>query len=138
MNEQKHSTEDLKHEYADVTENIRHYSIMRCVIFSVFSAVMGGIAFFAFSDGGIARPAAILAKIGGLLVIFVFWVYEERASQMFSHFSKVAMELESKLGYRQISTRPPGKFPILEAKYTTRIFFILWTAFWIYALFTNL
>lgn len=138
MSEQERSIESLKHEYADVTENIRHYSNLRFVIFSVFFAVMGGIVLFAFSSSGITPLAARFAKIGGLLITLIFWIYEERASQMFSHFRGVGIELESKLDYRQISTMPPGKFPILEAKYTTRIFFILWTAFWIYIVFTNL
>lgn len=138
MSEQERSIESLKHEYADVTENIRHYSNLRFVIFSVFFAVMGGITLLAFSDSGVTPLATRFAKVGGLLVTLIFWVYEERASQMFSHFSKVGIELESKLGYRQISTRPPGKFPVLEAKYVTRIFFVLWIAFWIYIVLTTL
>lgn len=131
MSEQERPIESLKHEYEDVTQNIRHYSNLRFVIFSVFFAVMGGIVVLAFSDSGVTQNTPEYAKVGGLLITLSFWAYEERAGQIFSHFRKVGIDLENKLAYRQISSMPSAKFPILEAKYTTRLFFALWTIFWI-------
>lgn len=127
------SPEHLRYEYLDVVENIRHYSNMRFVIFSVFFAVMGAVLVVVFS-GQTSSNVSLYAKVGGLLLTIVFWIYEERASEMFHHYRKVGIELESKLGYKQISSTPAARFPVLEAKYTTRLFFFLWSVFWVVVL----
>ncbi|MFZ5902097.1 MAG: hypothetical protein ACOYZ8_00910 [Chloroflexota bacterium] len=132
---QKRSQADLSQEYVDASQNYRHYSNLRFAIFTIYFAVIAGIIVIAFNNDNRFTPYAIQsAKIGGLLITLVFWNYQERASMMTTHFAKVAKELEHSLGYNQYSTRPKTYFPILEAKYITRILFTSLTVFWIYTI----
>jgi hypothetical protein len=131
--------ERLKDEYVEVNLNIRHYSNLRFAVFSVFFLVMGGIVTIAFGDGQYAPFAVKFAKLGGLLVTFVFWSFEERISQLFRYFRKSAAKLEENgLGYQQYKTIPPREFPAFEAGSVTRIFYVLILAFWIYAVVVSL
>jgi hypothetical protein len=132
---EQHSFEKLKNEYSEVNENFRHFSSLRFAIFSVYFAVEAAIFSAAFSSGKFGPSAIIFAKVGGLLVTLVFWSYQERVVRLIAHFMQVASKLESKLGYTQISTRPPAKFPIPDINTTTRLFFPIMIAFWIYSLF---
>ena len=138
MSEQKHLKETLTQEYLDATENIRHYSNLRFVILSVFFAVLGGLVLLAFGDASRDTPIMGLARGAGLMISLVFWTYEERASLMFAHFSKIAVELEKELGYKQISTRPQSNPLLPKAVHVTRVFFALLSAFWLYSLLVDI
>lgn len=127
--------EDLRSEYSEVNENFRHFSTLRFAIFSVYFAVEAGVFSVAFKSGQFDPNAVIFAKIGGLLVTLVFWVYQERVVRLIAHFMQIATKLEKQLGYTQISTRPPAKFPVPNLNTITRLFFPLMMAFWIYTLF---
>ena len=139
MSEQKQeqAVDRLKNEYAEVNQNLRHYSGLRFAIFSVFFAVMAGTAGLSFSSGQFTPFAATAAKVGGLIATLVFWNFEERTLRLLTHFGKVAAELERSLGYTQLSTRPPAKFPVLDSGIITRLFFLILTAFWVYTLIAN-
>jgi hypothetical protein len=40
--------ENLRHEYSEVNNNLRHYSALRFAIFGVYFAVVGGVSSIAF------------------------------------------------------------------------------------------
>ncbi|MCZ2459622.1 MAG: hypothetical protein LC128_08335 [Chitinophagales bacterium] len=132
---EQRSLDSLKDEYSEVNQNFRHFSSLRFNIFTVFFAVQAGIAAVAFSEGKFIPNAPVAAKVGGILVTFFFWIYQERVVLLIGHFMKVATELEQQLGYTQISKRPPAKFPSLDINTITRLFFPILFAFWVYTLF---
>jgi hypothetical protein len=124
------SLESLKTEYAQVNENFRHFSTLRFAIFSAFFAVQAGLLTAAFGCRKLAPNTDLFAKVGGLLITFVFWGYQERNIRLIAHFMHVAVKLEHQLGYAQISTRPPAKFPVPDINTITRLFFFLMFIFW--------
>jgi hypothetical protein len=130
---QSHSIESLRNEYSEVNENFRHFSSLRFAIFTVYFAVEAGIL-SAFTSGNFNSIAVVS---GGLIITFVFWGYQERNIRLISHFMQVAAKLERQLGYTQISTRPPAKFPVPDINTITRLFFPLMIVFWIYTLVTQ-
>lgn len=133
--QQERSQESLRHEYAEVTQNVRHYSNLRFAIFTIFFAVMAGVGIVAFGEGQFDAHAAVVARIAGFAVIMIFWMYEERTSLRLKHFAKVAVELERSLGYTQFTTIPaPGRY-LPDEKAVTRVFFLIITLLWLYAAF---
>jgi hypothetical protein len=122
--------ESLRHEYTEVIQNIRHYSNLRFAVFSIFFAVMGGVGFVAFGKGEFDPNAAGMARIAGIFVIAIFWLYEESLSEFFAHYARVSLELEHALGY---TPRPVtgGHFP--RTMITFRLFFSVLTLLWLYA-----
>ena len=133
--QQERSEESLRHEYTEVVQNIRHYSNLRFAVFSIFFAVMAGVGIVGFGKGQFSDQAAAVARIAGFPVIAIFWLYEERASQFFDHYTSVAIGLEQLLGYRQYSTKPPPRLYLPQAKVLTRLFFVLLALLWVYAVF---
>ena len=130
---EERSAESLRHEYTEITYNIRHYSNIRFAIFSIFFAVAGGLGFVAFGKGQFDPHTASVARLSGLVVIVISWMYEERCSQFFDHYVNLAAELEQSLRYRQYINKPkPPRF-VLEAKQAFRVFFVLMGLAWLYA-----
>jgi len=134
--QQGRSEESLRHEYAEVTQNVRHYGNLRFAVLSIFFAVMAGVGFVAFGEGQFDVHAAKVARVGGIFVAAVFWLWEERISQNFAHYTRVAVELEHHLGYAQYTTRPPRSRIVLEGNVAIpRLFFFLLALLWLYAIF---
>jgi hypothetical protein len=131
--QQGRSEESLRHEYTEVVQNVRHYSNLRLVIFSILFAVMAGVGIVAFSKGQFDRHAAIVARIAGILVIFIFWQLEEGAFRFYDHCTKIAAELEHLLGYRQYSSRPVSRSFLPRRYVVQRVFYLLLTLLWLYA-----
>ena len=127
----------LKDEYSEANQYLRHYSNLRFAAISVFFFVIGGIATFAFDNNQHTQYAITVARFAGLLSTLVFWSFEERISQSYIHFNRTASEIEQRLGYKQISTRPRGGIPILAAYQTSRVFYIILTTFWSYIVIFN-
>jgi hypothetical protein len=133
--QQGRSEESLRHEYTEVVQNVRHYSNLRFVIFSILFAVMAGVGIVAFSKGQFDQHAAIVARIAGILVIFIFWQLEEGAFRFYNHCTKIAAELERLLGYRQYSSRPVSRSFLPRRYVVQRVFYLLLTLLWLYAAF---
>lgn len=130
---QKRSREEMRHEYSELNQNFRHYSGLRFAIFTVFFAIIGGLASVAF---GASQPVAGLsgiAKVGGLVVTVAFFMLEMILQRYLDHFMEVGRKLEKSLGYTQLSTRPSS--PVLKTVYATWGLFILVLGFWMYAIF---
>lgn len=130
--QQERSQESLRHEYTEAVQTIRHYSNLRFAVFSIFFAVMGGVGFVAFGKGEFDPNAAEMARIAGVFVIVIFWLYEESLSEFFEHYIRVGLELEHALGY---TPRPVagGHFP--RTTITWRLFFSVLALLWLYAVF---
>jgi hypothetical protein len=126
------SQESLRHEFSECTLYNRHHTNLRFVVFSIFFAVMGGVGFVAFSKGQFHASAAIMARIAGVLVIALFWIYIERLSELVNYYTGLRAELEQKLGYKN---RLPGKgiFPRMQT--TWRAFFVMVCLLWFYGAF---
>jgi len=131
--QQGRSEESLRHEYTEVVQNVRHYSNLRLVIFSILFAVTAGVGIVAFSKGQFDRHAAIVARVAGILVIFIFWQLEEGAFRFYDHCTKIAAELERLLGYRQYSSRPVSRSFLPRRYVVQRVFYLLLTLLWLYA-----
>lgn len=135
MSEVSSNLECLRHEYSEVNNNIRHYSGLRFAIFGVYFAVIGGISTVAFGFVD-AKPnsnnIAWWAKIGGLLVTFVFFSFEALCDRNLRHLGKVARQLEKSLQYIQFRSR--RAFFKLRAIHFTTILYIALIAFWIIAI----
>ena len=134
MSEQKQTRteESLRHEYSEVAQYNRHLANLRFVVFSIFFAVMGGVGFVAFSTGQFHANAAMMARIAGILVIVLFWLYLERLSEGLEHYSRIRTELERSLGY---TIRPYGRGRFPTQKKIWRVFFFLVTLLWLYGAF---
>ena len=128
-NRQERSDKSLRHEYSEVTLYNRHHTNLRFVVFSIFFAVMGGVGFVAFSAGQFHANAAVMARVAGVLVIAIFWLYHERLSEFVDYYSGLRAELERALGY---ASRPVGKasrFPRMRVIW--RMFYLLVTLLWV-------
>lgn len=132
MSEQqpRRSEESLRHEYSEVTLYNRHHTNLRFVVFSIFFAVMGGVGFVAFGKGQFDGNAALMARIAGILVITIFWLYNERLSELVDYYSGLRADLESTLGYA--IRKRGGLSGIPRMIVIWRIFFILVTLLWLY------
>ena len=130
---QQRSREDLRHEYTEAVQTIRHYANLRFALFSIFFAVIGGVGIVAFGKGQFDVQAALAARIAGFVVIAIFWNYIERLGRLFEHFISVTVEMERSLGYTQWTRRPRGR--LFPGYVMFRLFFFLLTALWVYAVF---
>lgn len=134
--QQDRSPESLRHEYTEAVQTVRHYGNLRLALFSIFFAVIGGAGLVAFGKGQFDGQAALVARIAGFVVIAIFWMYIERLGQLFDHFTRMVVELERSLGYRQWTARPASKLPVLRAHIMFHLFFCLLTVLWLYAVFS--
>lgn len=123
--------DNIRKEYLDASQNFRHYSGLRFIIFTAYLAVIAGIGYVALNDEA-KYPAYVvkLAKTGGLAITLAFWNYEERAYQLLKHFRDQAKKLEERLNYTQFRDMPINLFPIYEPMYFTRVLFFVITLFW--------
>lgn len=124
------SEESLRHEYSEVTLYNRHHTNLRFVVFSIFFAVMGGVGFVAFGKGQFDGNAALMARITGILVIAIFWLYNERLSELVDYYSRLRGDLELTLGYASRKPGGMGGFPRMIV--TWRVFYVFVTLLWLY------
>jgi hypothetical protein len=132
---QPRSEESLRHEYTEVVQHMRHYSNLRFAVFTIFFAVMGGVGFVAFGKDQFEAEAALVARIAGLPVIALFWLYEERAGWLNDHYQKVALNLDRALNYTQFTTLSAAPWFAPKADFINRLFFFVLTLTWLYAVF---
>jgi len=130
---QARSEESLRHEYTEVLQLIRHYSNLRFAIYTILFAAVGGLGFVAFGKNQFDAHTATLARIAGIPAIALFGWYEERCAQAFDIGVRRAIELEGLLNYAQF-TRRPARLPFVpNGRMVGRIFFVLFTLLWVYA-----
>jgi hypothetical protein len=135
MKEGTGDPESRRHEYSEACNYHRHYSALRFVVFTVYFAVVGGIATVAF--GIVASnehnlDMILWARAGGVLVTMVFFFIEFLCERNMSYFGRAVVKLEEGLGYTQMTARP--KFRALRAKNATYLLYFGFLVFWIFAL----
>lgn len=91
-----------KDEYIDVSTNMRAYAALRfaqLTLFITLTASLMGAAFGAIS--GLDSWFKDAAKFGGVVICILFWIVEGRSTGYYHRFNERALELESRLGFRQ-------------------------------------
>ncbi|MBM3357792.1 MAG: hypothetical protein FJY54_08700 [Betaproteobacteria bacterium] len=129
------SEESLRHEYTEVLLTVRHFAGARQAAFPIFIAIMAGVGLVAFGQGQFGRHAAELSRVAGFLVIAIFWLYEERQSEMLDYCIRKAISLERSLRYTLWTERPIGERHTPRPKLIWRVFFSLVTLLWLYGTF---
>ena len=131
--QRERSEESLRHEFTEATLYNRHHTNLRFVVFSIFFAVIGGVGFVAFGKGQFHGSAAFMARIAGVLVIAIFWLYNERLSELVDYYSQLRSSLERALGYSSRQPGGTGYFPRMIVIW--RVFYVLVTMLWLYGSF---
>jgi hypothetical protein len=118
-----------KDEYLDASSHQRQFQTVRFDRLTVYLAIMGMLLNLLFG-GSAAIPgvARIVLQAGGLIVMLLFWIHQERTMAYWNHFVTRAAELERELGFKQYSTRSPAG--IISSLKAMRLFFIILTVFW--------
>ena len=130
--------EGLRHEYSEVSNDIRNHSNLRFTIFTVYLIALGGLVSIALglveNKSGNADQLKRIGRIGGLLVTLLFFAYELRLQSLINHNFAVAKELEKQLGYTHITTRHSWRW--YRTHHTTILFFLIMVAFWLKMIFS--
>jgi hypothetical protein len=125
---------DLKDEYLDVSDNIRHWNTLRFAELTIYIALTGAML-NAITGNSPPLPTLVSAqaKIAGLAVTILFLVLQERTMLYWYSFIQRAAELEKELGFQQYSSRPPAG--IITGRNAMRVFFLIMVLFWFISLF---
>lgn len=120
--------------FTELNNNRRHYSALRFAMFTVYFAVIGGLASISFgilSSGPLQQiNIALCAKWAGLLVTMVFFWFEILCTLNLNYIKTLAEKLPPR--YEEITRRK--KLPGLRAHYATWSLYSLIVMFWIYVL----
>ena len=127
--------ENLRHEYSELGEALRHYSALRFAILTVFFALVGGLISISFSPSNTNQFVIISTRVGGLLGTLAFWVFEYRLEIYMSHFEHRAKELEEALGYNIYTGRKQGGFRFISTPLAIRGLYSAVIIFWIVSFF---
>jgi hypothetical protein len=141
------SNSDLKDEYLDVSENIRHWQNLRLAQLTVFIIVTGALIAAIF-QGQTPPPALVqlMLQVAGVIIVLVFWVSDERSVKYWLNFVKRAETLEKELGFDQYSPPPEaglftssiGSKATFTVSNAIRLLFIVLFVFWAYLFITTL
>lgn len=129
------SPNDLKDEYLDVSENMRHYGNMRfaqLTLYVVITAAQLSILF----NSDLTKPSFLICKLlelGGIIVTIVFFIMEERAVTYWDNYRIRGVDLESELGYQQFTNQPKRK--MWTATNAVRGLFACIFIFWVAVIF---
>lgn len=124
--------EHYRDEYKEASANLRHYSLLRFTVFTVFLAVQAGLIGFGLNANSTRLPTlTIIVKIAALVATFVFWIYTERVNAYRKLFLKRACDLENRLGFEQYVSRQKPMLGFLSTLFATRLFFLAVAAFWL-------
>jgi len=133
MNSINNKLDELKHEYTEVNNYLRHYSTLRFSILTVYLAALGGVTSvaFGFFELRYVNPDKMLlwGRAGGLIVTLLFFHYELRIQSLIEGNLLRAKELEKLLGYKVISNRPDWRG--FKNRHATNVFFGMLILFWL-------
>lgn len=126
--------ENARHEYADISANLRFHRAIefaQLVLFILVNLVIVALIWKQSSTLS-SRTERMLKSAAALSALF-FWVGEERLNGLFSSLMERATALEKHLGYRQFSVAP--KSAILNTANASRLLALAVFAFWMAQLF---
>lgn len=122
---------DIKDEYRDVGENIRHWQHMRFTSMTVFMAVSAGLLNALFQwKANLPILASISVRVMGIMSVLVFWIQDERIVKYWQGYSARAKALEKILKFQQYSTTPPRN-RIFTSGNAIRLLYIAFLVFWL-------
>lgn len=125
--------EGLRQEYAEVHSNIRHYSLLRFTILTVYFAAFGGLASVAFgfvvARAGDADALRFGAPLAGVLVTGLFLHYESLIVEVLNKTRERGRCLETLLGYRLISLRSQSAIAVSQR--LAKVFYWVLLVFWL-------
>jgi len=125
---------DLKDEYLDASDNIRHWNTLRFAELTIYIALTGALLNAIIGKSPPLPPlVSVPGKIAGLVVTILFFVLQERTMLYWYSFIHRAAELEKELGFQQYSMRPP--VGIITGRNAMRAFFLTMVLFWVISLF---
>jgi hypothetical protein len=120
---------DLKGEYMDVGENMRHFGNIRFAQLTLFVAITAGFLTAVFQPNPpLSNLARVTLKGVALLVTVTFWVMDQRAMQYWHHYRHRAVELEKELGFQQYTSIPA--LSVFSATNALRLLFLGLSVFW--------
>jgi hypothetical protein len=133
----KEVREQYHDEYVEASLNLTHYSNLRFAIFTVMLAIETGLMGVSFGvvKVQVPGPLSVLAKAGGIIATFVFWIFHERVIAYRGIFLQRAILLEEKLSYDLYSSRTKPMLGFLGTSFAARLFFVALALFWIGAFF---
>ncbi len=125
---------DLKDEYLDASDNIRHWNTLRFAELTIYIALTGALL-NAITGSSPPLPPLVgaSAKIAGLVVTILFFVLQERTMLYWYSFVHRAAELEKELGFQQYSSRPLAG--LITGRNAVRVFFLIMVLLWVVSLF---
>lgn len=122
--------EDIRLEYVDVSNNLRHWNTLRFAELTVYIAITGAMMNVVL---GRSTPLpwgfAVLVKAAGILTSVLFLILQERTMTWWYRFVERAAELEEELGFQQYRRRPTGHK--ITGRVAIRLWFIVIILFWI-------
>lgn len=125
-----------KVEYTEVCTNFRHYSNLR---FGILAVCFGTFIFLAVSlvnvNPGMHPILLSFLKVIGLLITAVFWRYQDIAMTHLAYYGAKAKELETTLGYKNLSTRPTPERWFSRMDLATQLVYGALLLFWVSSFF---
>ena len=136
---EKISRDDLKHEYKDLSDNMRHYGNTEFAALTVLVTITTGllIVFFTFDS---SQPYFVhwircIIPYAGMLTAIVFGVILGSAIFVWNLLIERAADLEKVLGYKQYSTIKNSSFYKFRPTIVCIIVFCCGIfAFWLYVI----
>ena len=97
------ATSDLKDEYLDASDNIRHWNTLRFAELTIYIALTGALLNTIIGRSPpLPQAVSIPAKIAGVLVTILFFVLQERTMLYWYNFVERAADLEKELGFQHL------------------------------------
>lgn len=122
--------DDLHKQYSEATQALRHYSGLRFAILTVFFAYVGGLVTLLSNQ---TLFIVLSAKIGGLIGVLVFWIFELRLAGYIDHYEKRIFELEKDLHYKIYTGRDVKILGVkfISVRNTTWLMYFAIFVFWV-------
>jgi hypothetical protein len=124
-------------EYEDISNNLRHYGNLQFSQLTVFILMNAAIINVVFGDNSSSSETTENAlKLIGLTLCILFIIMTNRITAHGSAYSKRAVELEKRLGYKQYTNRPSSR--ILSNRNAVLGVYLLAIVLWISSIILNL
>jgi hypothetical protein len=121
------SPDDQRAEYIDASNNMRMCSTLRFAQLTLFLAGTAALLSVLFSKDSVAPKQTL--KIAGLVIVAVFFVFEERTTGFWQHYKDRAKVLEEKMGCWQYRLSANHPIPF-RATWAARLLFFAAALFW--------
>lgn len=123
---------DKKLEYTTCIDFVKYSGGVQLALFSFFSVLMSGFAYFLFGNDKPDEPILTILKFAALLFSLGLWVGEESHAYLVSKFFCRARNLEAEMGFHAVKSLPPiTPFWNGPTNWSLRVIYLLVTLFWL-------